>query len=86
MLRAVFMALTLEGVLPGITRPRRPVPVVRYERTREPRALRNLRHIARRLLGTADPHATVAVSGFQSPETQSLSGATGAQVVVFRTR
>lgn len=79
------MALTLEGVLPGITRPRRPVPVVRYERAREPRALRNLRHIARRLLSGPEHPATVAVSGFRS-ETQSLSGGTGAQVVVFRTR
>jgi hypothetical protein len=86
MVRALFMALTLEGVLPGITRVRQPVPVVRYDRAREPRALRNLRHIARRLLGPEPQGLAVVVEGFLALDTQSVSGATGAQVVVFRTQ
>jgi hypothetical protein len=83
MLGSMLVALVLEGVLPGLTRIRRPVPVVRYDRVREPRSRTNLRDIARRLLGSDTPPAVVTVADWRAADTRSASAATGGCAVFF---
>ena len=46
MFGALLFAFSLEGLLPASVVPRRPVPVVRFDRVREPRRVRNLRRLA----------------------------------------
>ncbi len=46
MFGALVFAFSLEGLLPASVVPRRPVPVVRFDRVREPRRVRNLRRLA----------------------------------------
>lgn len=86
MLNALFVALTLEGVLPGLTRIRRPVPMVRYDRVREPRARTHLLTLARRLLGAAPAVAPASIVDQRATATRSSSLSTGAQTVFFRER
>jgi hypothetical protein len=83
MLGAVIMALTLEGVLPGLGRIRRPVAVVRYDRVREARVRANLRRLARRLSRADLPEPTSTFSDCRSPATHSSSRSTGARTVIF---
>ena len=80
---SLLVALFLEGVLPALSRIRRPVPVVRYDRVREPRARTHLRDIARRLLGADTPPALVTVDDHRVAETRSSSAATGGCTVFF---
>jgi hypothetical protein len=84
-LRALLVAFTLEGVLPGVRRPRRrPAPIVRYDRVREPRARTNLLALARRLLGTDPAGAPPSFVDHRHGETRSSSLSTGAVTVLFR--
>lgn len=86
MLNAVLVALTLEGVLPGLGRLRRPVPVVRYDRIHRARVRANLLRIARRLAHRPDAGLAVAYSDGRVVETISRSASTGACTVLFRAR
>jgi hypothetical protein len=81
-LRALLIAVSLEGVLPGLTRVRRPVPVVRFGRLRDRRLLRSL---ARHLSATPPAPAPRMVADWRLCETRSGGGGTGASVAFFRT-
>jgi hypothetical protein len=86
-LSAVLMALTLEGVLPGLVRRvRRPIPFVRYDRVREPRARGNLHALARRLVEADEPPVAAAFRESRRTETWSGAGSTGARTVFFSSR
>ena len=85
-LSAVLMALTLEGVLPGLVRVRRPIPFVRYDRVREPRARAHLRALGRRLLEADEPPVSVAFGEWHWSETWSGAGSTGARLAFFQER
>jgi hypothetical protein len=84
-LSAVVVALTLEGVLPGLGRVRRPVPVVRYDRILEERARASLRGIARHLTRNDPADVTGATADCRHLETWSAALATGARTVFFTT-
>ena len=86
MLSAVLMALTLEGVLPGLVRVRRPIPFVRYDRVREPRARAALHALARRLVEADEPPVSAAFQEWRRGETWSGAGSTGACTVLFSSR
>jgi hypothetical protein len=80
----LLVAFTLEGVLPGMRRPRAPVPLVRYDRIRGPRARAHLFALARRLLGV---EPTPVVSSFvdaRGANTRTSGGSTGALNVFFQ--
>jgi len=82
-LGAVIVALTLEGVLPGLGRPRRPVAVVRYDRVRESRIRANLRRIARRLSRHEPAECPAVFTDIRAGETRSAGAGTGARTVLF---
>lgn len=86
MLSVVLMALTLEGVLPGLVRVRRPIPFVRYDRVRQPRARAHLRALGRRLLEADEPPVAAAFGEWRWSETWSGAGSTGARTVFFSSR
>lgn len=82
MLRALLIAVSLEGVLPGLARVRRPVPVVRFGRRRDGRRLRAL---ARHLAAAPSMPVPRTVADWRVYDTRSGGGGTGAQVVFFTT-
>jgi hypothetical protein len=84
-LSAVLMALTLEGVLPGLARLRRPIPFVRYDRVREPRARAHLYSLARRLAEADEPPVCAAFREWRRAETWTGAESTGARTVLFQT-
>jgi hypothetical protein len=77
-LSAVLVALTLEGVLPGLVRVRRPIPFVRYDRVREPRARADLYSLARRLVEADEPPGLTPYQEWRRSETQTGAGSAGA--------
>lgn len=83
MLSALFVALTLDGALPGLVRVRRPIPFVRYDRVREPRARGNLHALARRLVDADAPPVLPVFREWTLTETRSGAGSTGARTVFF---
>lgn len=84
MLSSLLFALSLEGLLPGLVAPRRPIPVVRYERAREPRARRHLWWLARRLLSAdAIEPGPGSITDLRPPSRGSASTSTGAGTVLF---
>lgn len=84
MLSALLVAFSLEGLVPALAaRLRRPVPIVRYDRVREPRARANLWAIARRLLDTDGPVVVADAVDRRATDPQSASAATGARIVFF---
>ena len=85
MLRALLIAVSLEGVLPGLTRVRRPIAVIRHDRIRDARTRRGLRALARHLAAASPSPAPRTVADWRRPETRSSGGGTGAGVVFFRT-
>jgi len=85
-LRALLVALNLEGVFPGLVRVRRPIAVIRHDRIRDPRSERQLRAVARHLAATPSvPERASTVADWRWSETRSGGGGTGATVVFFRT-
>jgi len=85
-LSAVLMALTLEGVLPGLARRvRRPIPFVRYDRVREPRAQADLYSLAHRLAEADEPRGVTAYQEWRRTDTRTGAGSTGARTVMFQT-
>jgi hypothetical protein len=83
-LSALLVAFSLEGLVPALAaRLRRPVPVVRYDRVREPRSRTNLWAIARRLLHAETQVVETNVADQRASDTQSSSAATGARIVFF---
>lgn len=86
MLRALLVALNLEGVLPALVRVRRPIALIRHDRIRDPRTRQHLRAIARHLSAAPPvPEPASTVADWRWPETRSGGGGTGATVVFFRT-
>jgi hypothetical protein len=85
MLSAIVFALSLDGLLPGAVIPRRPAPVIRYDRIREPRPLRNLREIAERLAHGGEPAAPArdATARLEEVGTRTATGSTGWLSVFF---
>jgi hypothetical protein len=83
-LSALRFALSLESLLPRLVRPRRVIPVVRFDHAREPRARLHLRWLARRLLhaDVAETHAATFVDA-RSVTSASSSESTGATTVLF---
>jgi hypothetical protein len=83
-LSALRFALSLESLLPGFVRPRRVIPVVRYDHVREPRARLHLRWLAGRLL-QADVDETIATTftDARSLISRSAGASTGARTVLF---
>ena len=86
MVSTLLVALSLRGVPGLITRRRRPIPIVRYDRVREPRARAQLHALARRLLGGEVPAPAGAYADWRRGETRSGAAATGARIVFFRER
>ena len=82
-LSALFVALTLGGAVPGLVRVRRPIPFVRYDRVREPRARGNLHALARRLVEVDEPPVFAAFQEWRRTGTWSGAGSTGARTVFF---
>jgi hypothetical protein len=83
-LSALLVALSLEGLVPALAgRFRRPVPVVRYDRVREPRSRTNLWTLARRLLEVEDQAFVPTIAEQPMGDTQSSSAATGARIAFF---
>ena len=85
-LSAVLMALTLEGVLPGLVRVRRPIPFVRFDRVREPRARADLHSLGRRLVEADELPVCAAFQEWRRGETWSSAGSTGARLAFFQER
>jgi hypothetical protein len=83
-LSALLVAFSLEGLVPALAaRFRRPVPVVRYDRVREPRARTNLWTLAQRLLHAEDQDFVPTIAEQPMRDPQSSSAATGARIVFF---
>jgi hypothetical protein len=77
-LTALVFALSLEGILPGSTAARRPIPVVWFDRVREPRSRLNLRAIAALLCDRAQgmPEAADATADL-ARASRSAASSTG---------
>ncbi len=84
MLSALRFAISLESLLPRLVRPRWVIPVVRYDRAREPRARLHLRWLAGRLL-SADVAETnpATFADARSFTSRSSSRSTGARTILF---
>jgi hypothetical protein len=87
-LRVLVVAFSLEGILPGLGRARRPIGVVRYSRARDPRGRADLRTLARAMLATEPPKASCERHGIDWRRTGSRTSAmtTGARTVFFQER
>lgn len=83
MLSALLVALTLDGALPGLVRVRRPIPFVRHDRVREPRARSHLHALARRLLENDEPPVPTPFGDWRRGPTRSGAGSTGARTAFF---
>ena len=76
-LSALLFAFSLEGLLPGPVAARRPVPVVWFDRVREPRHRINLRAIASLLLGHAGGPEGIDTTADLTRGSASAAGSTG---------
>jgi hypothetical protein len=76
-LSALLFAFSLEGLLPGRVAARRPVPVVWFDRIREPRHRINLRAIASLLLAHAGAREGVDATADLTRGSASAAGSTG---------
>jgi hypothetical protein len=86
-LSALLFAFSLEGLLPGAIAARRPIPVVWFDRVREPRHRLNLRAIASLLCGHGwrEPEAADATADL-TRGSRSAAGSTGWVSVFLRER
>jgi hypothetical protein len=84
-LRALLVAVSLEGLASGLPRIRRPIAVVRRDRRRDVRVQQNLRELARHLSARDPVPVPGAVADWRWLEPRSGGGGTGANVVFFRT-
>ena len=84
-LAALLFAFSLEGILPGALAARRPIPVVWFDRVREPRHRLNLRAIAALLCDGAPglPEAADATADL-ARASRSASSSTGWVTAFFR--
>lgn len=84
-LAALLFAFSLEGILPGAIVARRPIPVVWFDRAREPRHRLNLRAIAALLCDRAPgmPEAVDATADL-ARASRSASASTGWVTAFFR--
>jgi hypothetical protein len=85
-LRVLVVAFSLEGILPGLGRSRRPIGVVRYSRARDPRGRAELCTLARAMLATEPPNAPCNVFDWRRPGTRTSATTTGARTVFFQER
>jgi len=84
-LRALLIAVSLEGVLPRLTRVRRPIAIIRHDRIRHKRAGWRLQALARHLAAARPVSSPAPVADWRLSETRSGGSGTGATVVFFRT-
>jgi len=85
-LRVLVVAFSLEGILPGLGRARRPIAVVRYPRAQEPRGRADLRTLARAMLAAEPPKAPCNVVDWRRTGTRTSAMTTGARTVFFQER